>query len=108
MSDIRTEWIAMMQKYRLSPDWPDNEQFWCERLDTASQEELREVQSEKLRVAVRYVYECIPFYRRKFDAIGLKSGDIRSIDDLTLIPVTTKLEMAEDLVEHSPWGYRSR
>ena len=104
MSDIRDEWIAMMQKYRLSPERPDNEHFWCARLDTVPREELREIQSEKLRVAVRYVYECIPFYRRKFDAIGLKPGDIHSIDDLVLIPVTTKLEMAEDLEEHSPWG----
>jgi phenylacetate-CoA ligase len=104
MSDIRAEWIAMMKKYRLSSERPDGEQFWCTSLDTISRDVLREIQSEKLRVAVSYAYESIPFYRRKFDAIGLKPGDIRSIDDLALIPVTTKLEMAEDLAEHSPWG----
>src|SRR6266480_621591 len=104
MSDIRAEWIAMMQKYRLSPERPDNEQFWCIRLDTVSRDELHEIQSEKLWVAVRYAYECIPFYRRKFDAMGLKPNDIRSIEDLALIPVTTKLEMEEDLAENSPWG----
>ena len=104
MSDIRAEWIAMMRMYRLSPDKPDNEQFWCTKLDTAPQEELRGIQCEKLRVAVRYAYECIPFYRRKFDSIGLGPGDIRSVDDLSLIPVTTKQEMAEDLAEHGPWG----
>jgi len=54
MSDIRAEWIAMMQKYRLSPERQDSERFWCTRLDTAPREELREIQSEKLRVAVRY------------------------------------------------------
>src|SRR2546430_5624314 len=90
MSDIREEWIALLQKYRLSPDRPDNEQFWCTKLDTAPQEELRAIQSEKLRVAVRYAYQCIPFYRRKFDRIGLQPGDIRSVDDLQLIPVSTK------------------
>jgi len=26
------------------------------------------------------------------------------VDDLPLIPVTTKQEMADDLAEHSPWG----
>src|SRR5947209_12072715 len=104
MSDIRTEWIATIQQYKLSPDRPDNDKFWCTQLDTASQEELRANQSEKLRVAVRYAYECIPFYRRKFDRIGLQPGDIRSIDDLPLILVTTKQEMADDLAEHSPWG----
>ncbi|HYB01558.1 MAG TPA: AMP-binding protein [Ktedonobacteraceae bacterium] len=104
MSDIRDEWIAMMQKYRFSPERADNERFWCAKLDTASREELRFIQSEKLRVAVRYAYECIPFYRRKYDAVGLRPDDIRSIDDLPLIPITTKLEMANDLERHSPWG----
>jgi phenylacetate-CoA ligase len=104
MSNIREEWLATIQKYRLSPDRPDNEHFWCTKLDTAPQEELRAIQGEKLRVAVSYAYKCIPFYRRKFDRIGLKPGDIRSLDDLHLIPVTTKQEMAEDLAEHSPWG----
>ncbi len=104
MSDIRTQWIDTMQRYRLSTDQPDNEQFWCTQLDTAPQKELRAIQSEKLQVAVRYVYECIPFYRHKFDRIGLQPGDIRSVDDLPLIPVTTKQEMADDLAEHSPWG----
>ena len=104
MSDIRTDWLALIQKYHLSPDRPDNDQFWCTRLDTASQDELRAIQSEKLRVAVRYAYECIPFYQRKFDRLGLNPGDIRSVEDLPLIPITTKQEMADDLAEHSPWG----
>ena len=104
MSDIRAEWLATIQQYRFSPDRPDNDQFWCARLDTVSPEELRAIQSDKLRVAVRYAYECIPFYRRKFDRIGLHPGDIRSVDDLSLIPITTKQEMADDLAEHSPWG----
>jgi phenylacetate-CoA ligase len=102
MNDIRAEWLATIQRYQLSPHRPDNDRFWCSRLDTASQDELRAMQSEKLRVAVRYAYECIPFYRRKFDRIGLSPGDIRSLDDLHLIPVTTKQEMADDLAEHRP------
>src|SRR5260370_1356403 len=71
MNDIRAEWLATIQRYQFSPDRPDNDQFWCTRLDTASQDELHTIQSEKLRVAVRYAYECIPFYRRKFDRIRL-------------------------------------
>lgn len=94
----------MPQCRSTGPEQPDCENFWCTRLDTAPQEELRDIQSEKLRVAVCYAYECIPFYRRKFDRIGLQSGDIRSVDYLALIPVTTKQEMSEDLAEHSPWG----
>src|SRR5947209_17930391 len=103
MSDIRTEWIATIQQYKLSPDRPDNDKFWCTQLDTASQEELRAIQSEKLRVAVRYAYECVPFYRRKFDRIGLKPGDIRSVVDLPLIPVTTKQDILACTPSYAPY-----
>lgn len=104
MSDSRAEWLATIERYHFAPERADSELFWCTHLDTISQDELRAIQDVKLRVAVRYAYECIPFYRRKFDALGLKPGDIRSVADLHLIPITTKHEMAQDLAEHAPWG----
>lgn len=103
--DIRAEWRAMLERHR-GANWeqPDSDQYWAKRLDTASPDELRAIQSAKLRVAVRYAYECIPFYRRKFDALGLRPDDIGSVDDLEKIPVTTKQEMADDIAANSPWG----
>ena len=104
MGDVREEWLETIERYRLAPDRPDDDDFWSRRLDTASPEELRDIQSDKLAVAVRYAYACIPFYRRKFDRLGLDPGDIRSVDDLTSIPITTRQEMADDLAENPPWG----
>src|SRR5262245_43263711 len=104
-SDIRAEWLAVLERHR-DGTWarPDGDRYWSARLDTASRDALRAIQSEKLRVAVRYAYACIPFYRRKFDAIGLHPADIGSVDDLQKIPVTTKQEMADDIAAHPPWG----
>ena len=84
-------WLAALERFR-GPDWdrPDNDRCWTTRLDTAPLEQLRELQSEKLRLVVQYVYVCIPFYRRKFDAIGPEPGDIHGLDDLDKIPITTK------------------
>lgn len=103
--DARAEWLALLERHR-GPAWdrPDSERYWSTPLDTAPLERLREVQSEKLRSVVRYAYACIPFYRRKFDALGLEPGDIQSLDDLPRIPVTTKSEMADDVAENPPWG----
>src|SRR5215813_5652783 len=104
-ADIRAEWRGVLDRHR-GRSWkqPDGERFWSQRLETASADELRAIQSEKLRVAVRYAYACIPFYRQKFDAIGLRPADVTSVDDLEKIPVTTKQEMAEDIAAHPPWG----
>ena len=104
MGSAWMKWLEIIDRYRLSPERPDSENFWSTKLETASADELRHIQNEKLRVAADYVYEYIPFYRRKFDRIGLKPADIRSVDDLEKIPVTTKHEMASDMAENLPWG----
>ena len=104
MEPIRREWLETIARHRPNPDRPSSERFWAESLERMSRDELRSLQSEKLRVAVRFAYECIPFYRRRFDAIGLRPEDVRGVEDLPRIPLATKLEMAEDLAAHPPWG----
>lgn len=104
MEPVRREWLATITRFQKDAERPASESAWSPALDFASLDELRAIQSEKLRVAVRFAYECIPFYRRKFARIGLEPGDIRGIEDLSKIPITTKHEMAQDLEANPPWG----
>lgn len=57
------------------------------------QEELRQLQTERLKKLVSYVYERIPFYRNAFDEAGVRPEDVESLDDLTKLPFTTKQDM---------------
>jgi phenylacetate-CoA ligase len=100
----RAAWLGCLERHRPSRAQPDDHRFWCRDLETGSRDALRATQGEKLVTAVRYAYGCIPFYRRKLDAIGLQPGDVRGIADLAALPVTTRQEMAEDLAAHPPWG----
>lgn len=104
MSEARAAWLQTIERYRRNAEGPGSEQYWSPRLDTISADELHAMQSDKLQAAVRYCYECIPFYRKKFDRIGLYPSDIRSVDDLARIPITERTEMAEDLRRQPPWG----
>ncbi|MEW5920838.1 MAG: phenylacetate--CoA ligase [Bacillota bacterium] len=61
------------------------------------------LQKKKLLWTVNHVYNNSPFYRRKFDEIGLKPGDIRELDDILKLPVTTK----EELRDNYPFGLMS-
>lgn len=58
----------------------------------------RKTADRRLRYLVKYAYENVELYRRKYDAAGIKPGDIRSIDDLPKLPIITK----KDLVEGYP------
>ena len=78
--------------------------MWSPRLDTASRDELISIQNEKLRAAVPFLYENSPFYRRRFDRLGLSPSDFRSVDDLEKWPVVDKTEMMTDAAEHPPYG----
>ena len=65
-----------------------------------SREQLREIQSIRLKKMVDYVYHNTPFYRKKFQEMDLTPDDIRDIDDITKLPFTDKL----DLRDNYPFG----
>ena len=53
-----------------------------------------------LKKIVKYAYERVPFYKKKFDEIGLKPEDIKTLEDISKIPYTTKT----DLRDNYPYG----
>lgn len=68
--------------------------------EAASREQMAALQSERLVKTVKRVYENIPFYKDKFDSLGIKLGDIRGIEDITKLPFTVKT----DLRDNYPFG----
>ena len=70
------------------------------RVETMPRSELEALKLERLKHIVRYCYENVPFYHQRFDAIGLKPEDIRTLADIRLIPPTTKA----DLRDNYPFG----
>ncbi|WP_168581778.1 phenylacetate--CoA ligase PaaK [Gephyromycinifex aptenodytis] len=65
-----------------------------------SLDELRARQLERLQATVRSSYENVPHYRAKLEADGVHPEDIKSLDDLQLLPFTTKA----DLRANYPFG----
>ena len=62
-------------------------------------EELEKIQLERLQATVR---RCMTnsFYQKRFAELGITPDDIRSLDDIRRLPMTTK----EDLRENYPFG----
>ncbi|TFC69735.1 phenylacetate--CoA ligase [Cryobacterium sp. TMS1-20-1] len=69
----------------------------AERLD---RDEIRALQLIRLQHTVRHAYANVPLYTRKFDAVGVHPNDIRTLEDVSLLPFTTK----EDLRVSYPFG----
>ena len=74
--------------------------IWNETVECMDREQLREIQSIRLKKMAEYVYHNTPFYRKKFQEMGLEPGDIKDIDDIVKLPFTNKL----DLRDNYPFG----
>jgi len=72
-----------------------------EPIETASLDELRALQLERLRWSVRHAYEGNRRYRTKFDEAGVHPEDLRTLADLSRFPFTTKT----DLRDAYPFGF---
>ncbi len=68
-----------------------NPEFECMERD-----KMRELQSKRLIETVKKCYEKSPFYRKKMDEIGVKPSDIKSIDDISKLPFTTKIDLRDE------------
>lgn len=55
-----------------------------------SREDLKELQLRRLQNVVKYAYENVPFYQNSFDKAGVKPEDIKTLDDIQLLPFITK------------------
>ena len=73
------------------------------QMECMSREDMRKLQSERLVATVKRCYETVPFYKRKMDELGVKPEDIKSIDDVTKLPFTTKY----DLRDEYPFGLQA-
>ena len=67
--------------------------LWNPVLETMPMEDIRKLQLKKFQRVFDYVYHNSPFYSNKFKKAGLKPEDIKTLDDIRRIPLTSKTEM---------------
>jgi len=68
---------------------------------SATRAQIESLQLERLQATLHHAYANNPGYRIKFDAAGVSPKDLRTLDDLTRFPFTTK----SDLREAYPFGF---
>lgn len=59
-------------------------------IEKATSREIKAFQEEKLMDTLQYLSEKSPFYKRFFAECNIQVSDIKSLEDLKKIPVTTK------------------
>ena len=78
--------------------------IWNEKYECMDPQELKNIQLERLRNVVSYVYEKVPFYKDRLNTYGVHWKEIKSLSDIKKLPFTTK----EDLRDNYPFGLFAR
>ena len=74
--------------------------IWNPQRECADRQQMQELQASALQAMIRRIYNHVPFYRNRLMALGIEPGDIRSVEQLKLLPSTTKT----DLRDNYPFG----
>ncbi|MCC1492607.1 phenylacetate--CoA ligase PaaK [Cognatishimia sp. F0-27] len=69
-------------------------------IETASIDEIRALQLDRMQWSLRHAYNSVPHYRARFDAAGVHPDDLRDLKDLARFPFTHK----SDLRDNYPFG----
>ena len=67
-----------------------------EAIETASVDELRSLQLERLRWSLEHAWRNVASYRKKFDAAGVHPSDLKQLADLSKFPFTDKHDMRDN------------
>ena len=70
--------------------------YYNEKIETLAKRELQELQYKRLKMNVNHCYVNSSFYKKKFDNLGLKPTDIKSLEDLRKIPFTVKTDLRDN------------
>ena len=74
--------------------------IYNEEYETMPREALEAIQLRRLQKTVARVYNTVPFYKKRFDEVGVKADDVSSLDDLRRLPFTYK----DNLRDNYPFG----
>ncbi len=83
-------------------DYPIGDAFTA-RYRTISRDELGAVQERQFTRLMARGWQ-VPFYQRLWGAKGIEPGDIRSLADITKLPVYDKTDLMASIAAHPPYG----
>lgn len=76
--------------------------YWEAEIETLSRPNLNTLQVNRLKNTIAQATQSV-FYKTQFARLGLTPGSIKTIDDISKLPFTTK----QDLRDHFPYGLLS-
>ena len=70
--------------------------MWSPSIEKGDRNSLQTLQLKRLQRSVFNAYHHVPLYKRNMDKAGIKPEDIRNLEDIKIIPLTSKLDLRDE------------
>jgi phenylacetate-CoA ligase len=91
-----------MERKKITKD----NRYFLKELETLPIDALKNLQFEKTKETLKRAYYNSDFYRRRFDKVGVKPEDFKTLEDIARFPFIDKQDLIKDQEENPPFGSR--
>ncbi len=95
-------YLESFDAQKMLDQYPVGDAF-VDRYTNMSRDELVTIQDKQFQILMKRGWE-IPFYQRLWGNQGIEAGDIKSLADITKLPVYDKTDLMASVNEHPPYG----
>ena len=78
--------------------------LWMDIFTRMTKDEIKDYQLKRMKWLIKYAYENTSFYKKLYDAKGIKPDDIQKLEDINKLPITTKESFAQSQSISPPFG----
>ncbi len=69
--------------------------IWNEKAECMSEDDLKELQLQRLQAVVKRAYEKVPYYHKRFTDLKIEPEDIEILEDIEKLPFTSKTDLRD-------------
>ncbi|ADZ09255.1 Phenylacetate--CoA ligase [Methanobacterium lacus] len=69
--------------------------IWNEKAECMSEDDLKELQLQRLQAVVKMAYEKVPYYNKRFTDLKIEPEDIETLEDIEKLPFTSKTDLRD-------------
>jgi phenylacetate-CoA ligase len=71
--------------------------IWLKSTEFSTKNSIKELQLERFQRLISHAYHHVPYYKRILDEHSIKPNEIKSIDEITKIPLLSKKEVRSNI-----------
>lgn len=87
--------FSLRRNMRKEKWYKERDMIWNREAECMRIADRRNLQLSRLKATLKRAYQNVPYYKKRFEEAKVRPGDVKSLEDISKIPFTTKTDLRE-------------